>query len=261
MPAISAHYYFGQEVYEQLPNKIKNVIDKSKDAFDLGLQGPDIFFYYRPYKKNIVEKYGENLHKEQAFGLVEKTVKLLKDKSNKYIFSYLLGFSCHFILDSSCHSLINKLAPNTIEHLQIEAELDRIILGEQGFAGESVKRWKLIPTGEKISEALEQVYPPRSKAEIDAAIRSMVFYSRLLYSPRGIKQSMLVIIEKFLGKVGLFTSLIIRKEPYQRFTEPAKEILPIYKLAITDAVTQIENIYIAIKEDIALSDSLKRSFN
>ncbi len=261
MPAIAAHYYFGQEVYDQLPNKIKNTIDKSKDAFDLGLQGPDIFFYYQPYKKNIVEKFGQNLHKEQVFNFIEKAVTLLKNKSNKYIFSYLLGFSCHFILDSSCHSLINKLAPSTIEHFQLETELDRMIIEKNGFAAaESFKRWKLIPACEKIPQALALIYQPRTKAEIDTAIKSMVFYSRLLYSPRGIKKGLLLAIEKCLGKTGLFTSLIIAKKPYERYTEPAREIMPLYDLALDEAVLQLENIYVAVKEDIVLSERLKRTF-
>ena len=51
MPAIYAHLRFGEEVAKMLSKPYAKFIEKHKDAFHLGTQGPDILFYHRPMKK------------------------------------------------------------------------------------------------------------------------------------------------------------------------------------------------------------------
>lgn len=49
MPSTYAHYRLGQEVLKNLPAKEKRLIEQHKELFDIGLHGPDILFYYKPY--------------------------------------------------------------------------------------------------------------------------------------------------------------------------------------------------------------------
>ena len=65
MPAAYAHYRFGKEVYKELPENEKEWIREGKDAFLLGLHGPDLLFYYFPLSKNRINQQGVRLHKEQ----------------------------------------------------------------------------------------------------------------------------------------------------------------------------------------------------
>ena len=44
MPAAYAHYVFGKKVYAMLPKREKELICEGKDAFLLGLHGPDLLF-------------------------------------------------------------------------------------------------------------------------------------------------------------------------------------------------------------------------
>ena len=58
MPGFVTHYLFGVNVFQGLPNgSIKNNLRKNHAAFALGLQGPDVFFYYLPsyllHQKNL----------------------------------------------------------------------------------------------------------------------------------------------------------------------------------------------------------------
>ena len=44
MPSTYAHYRMGQEVYHNLTGKPKQIIEKYKELYDIGLHGPDILF-------------------------------------------------------------------------------------------------------------------------------------------------------------------------------------------------------------------------
>ena len=49
MPGYVTHYIFGREVYHNLKNNsLKKNLYYNRAAYGLGLQGPDIFFYYLP---------------------------------------------------------------------------------------------------------------------------------------------------------------------------------------------------------------------
>ena len=65
MPTTYAHDLFGQKVYRQLPDQVKEIIRKNGELYRIGLHGPDIFFYYFIFK-NHVSSVGYRMHKEKA---------------------------------------------------------------------------------------------------------------------------------------------------------------------------------------------------
>ena len=52
MPAIYAHDRFGEKAAKKLDGELKRFVFEYYPQFEIGLQGPDIFFFYRPYMKN-----------------------------------------------------------------------------------------------------------------------------------------------------------------------------------------------------------------
>lgn len=64
MPTTYAHDLFGQKVYRQLPDQVKEIIRKNGELYRIGLHGPDIFFYYFIFK-NHVSSVGYRMHKEK----------------------------------------------------------------------------------------------------------------------------------------------------------------------------------------------------
>ena len=49
------------------------------------------------------------------------------------LLAYLLGFGCHYILDSACHPYVNKMAAEgVIPHIVLEKEFDRVLMEETG---------------------------------------------------------------------------------------------------------------------------------
>ena len=49
MPAFYAHERFGKKVWQQTEGDLKEIIRSHYPQFRIGLQGPDIFFFYRLY--------------------------------------------------------------------------------------------------------------------------------------------------------------------------------------------------------------------
>ena len=54
-------------------------------------------------------------------------------KKNPALMAYLLGFGCHYILDSTCHPYVNQVAAEgKISHTLFEKEFDRMLMYETG---------------------------------------------------------------------------------------------------------------------------------
>ena len=49
MPSTYAHYRFGQDVLRALPEKYRTTLLQEEDLFNIGLHGPDLLFYYKPF--------------------------------------------------------------------------------------------------------------------------------------------------------------------------------------------------------------------
>ena len=129
MPATYAHYVFGKKVFQKLPEGIKQEICQGKDAFLLGLHGPDLLFYYYPIKKNRINQQGVLLHKELAADFFDRGRTYWRRSEDPKLRAYLYGFLCHFILDNECHPFVNKYVEERgLGHLTIETEFDRYLM-------------------------------------------------------------------------------------------------------------------------------------
>ena len=67
MPAVYAHRRFGEEVLAACQNdEARTAIESYPDLFRIGLQGPDILFYYDPLRKNPYKAAGDAIHDAAA---------------------------------------------------------------------------------------------------------------------------------------------------------------------------------------------------
>lgn len=105
MPDFTAHHLLGQEVLRRLPEEGKMAIMQAPAAFFWGLQGPDPLFY----GGHRLARYGSLLHRQPP----ERLLRLLflqaahaKGQRKKLLNSYLLGFLCHYAMDSGLHPYI-----------------------------------------------------------------------------------------------------------------------------------------------------------
>ena len=113
MPTTYTHDIFGKEVYKRLPSEIKEAIRESKSMYLIGLHGPDILFYYQPLMKNRVSGLGHQVHQREAAEFFCQAVVKYQEEPTAQMLSYLLGFGCHYILDSACHPYVRRFEKET----------------------------------------------------------------------------------------------------------------------------------------------------
>ena len=92
MPAVYAHYLFGKKVYKALPEAEKKMVRQGKDAFLIGLHGPDLLFYYRPFGKNRINQQGTRMHRELAAGFFEKGKEEYEKDHDPVLRAYPVSF-------------------------------------------------------------------------------------------------------------------------------------------------------------------------
>ena len=73
MPGFTTHYVLGMKAYNDMPqNNLKFIIAKYRWLYQLGLQGPDMFFYNLPILRHRdhrnVGSYMQDVYKRQSQG-------------------------------------------------------------------------------------------------------------------------------------------------------------------------------------------------
>jgi len=261
MPAVTAHYYFGQEVLKLLPKEIESMIEENKEVFDFGLQGPDFLFFYKPIKNNRVSNLGHRIHREPASIFLENALKRMGKAPGGKMRVYLMGFVCHFILDSSLHGRISQAAPKTQEHNMLEAELDgKIIREHYDLEPQNFKRYDLLKVDTDNFRWMEAFYPELSETVLKKAAKSFRFYAMLLHpKPLWKRNSLSALENAFFGEYR-FTSLIIGKNENEKFSGTVDELYLLMGGLAVKAAEAVGNVYALMEGKGTLSKVFERNF-
>lgn len=124
MPGFITHYLYGMKAYHDWGSgNLKSMLHRHHAAYCLGLQGPDIYFFYLPSligdgSKNIGSlMHATNVHYffKRYLDEMELLLGAAPDRDSLPSFciyhfetavSYLAGFLCHYTLDFSVHPYI-----------------------------------------------------------------------------------------------------------------------------------------------------------
>lgn len=190
MPSNYAHYRFGRRVLEGLPEDLRRAIGENPRLYDVGLHGPDIFFYYDPFAR---DNPGSRFHRQSGREFFTRACKHLRLKPSAPGRAYLYGVLSHYCLDSICHPFVNEVdQAGQIGHIELETEFDRFLLELDGhvppWAQDTTRHLKL---GKGESDHIVPFYPGISSLQIRNSVHRMVFLSRLLVAPGGVKRAVL----------------------------------------------------------------------
>jgi len=176
MPAILTHYIAGQAVLNSLAPQIREKIKPCEQLYNLGTQGPDIFFYYLPgAMRKRSRGIGQYMHQHDLGLFLVQMAQEAKAASchgacpglrpggldpqsppcdlQSAIFSYTAGFIMHYVVDSHTHPYVyarteksgaSKIENSTTHH-KFEAAIDNAML--KIFSGKNpaaYKLWQLI---------------------------------------------------------------------------------------------------------------------
>ena len=143
MPGFTTHYIFGMKAYNDMPfTPLKHTIAKYRWLYQLGLQGPDMFFYNIPILRHRdYRNVGSYMHEHKVNAFFECCLRRIgtirSRQQQEEAISYLTGFMNHYIADSICHPYVYGRigypvdAPTSMHHgmhAHLENELDAILL-------------------------------------------------------------------------------------------------------------------------------------
>jgi hypothetical protein len=227
MPALLTHDYFGEDIWARMRDqdfscsgKTSALVEELRRAFLLGNQGPDPFFYtLRSFRLAKNKKFGSLMHRERAAETLEVFRRLASrapEPAASLIWAYLLGFLCHFTLDSIMHPFVYAqqyaLCDAGVEgldwrdgsalHGYIEATLDMMLLRRRRGVGISEYNYTkdVLEAGAETLTLLDAAYRVLA-CEVYAVdlpfgafsrgVKDMRLTIKALYSPRGIKRQLI----------------------------------------------------------------------
>ncbi len=261
MPASYTHFNFGQEVFEVLPKEIKEIISPNIKAYYIGLNGPDIFFYYKPLSSNSINRYGHRLHREAAYEFLNNAKGYIRETKDEVSFAYILGFICHFILDSQCHPYISEaMRRSKISHAEIEAEFDGFLMRRNNLNPRRHSAGEHIADDRVIASHISPFYEKIKDDEIYKCLKSVRFYNKLLLSSNNFKKCFIKGALKIIKGGESFSNMIINDNPNPKCKKINEDLLILKENAIDEAVHNIEKYYYAVKDNNKLSERFNCNF-
>ena len=110
MPSNYAHYRFGVEMLQLMPGDIRRTVNRFRRLYDMGLHGPDVFFYYNPLHQTKTGEMGRRIHKQSGADLFMRICRSLRMEPSEGGEAYLYGLLTHYCLDSLCHPYVIETA-------------------------------------------------------------------------------------------------------------------------------------------------------
>ena len=179
MPANYAHYRFGRQLLSGMSPENSRSIQRFRRLYDMGMHGPDIFFYYSPLVKTAVGQLGDASHSQTGQEFFSRACGQAGTEAARV---YLLGLLGHYCLDSVCHPYVEKtVKAGKARHTELETEFDRYLLAADGIArphaydGSNHMR---LTRGECVTAAL--FYPEATPANVNHSVRRMARTVRFL---------------------------------------------------------------------------------
>ena len=193
MPASYAHYRFGKLLLPGLPADVRQTIQRFRRMYDMGLQGPDFFFYYNLFMNTATGQLGKVFHRQTGREFFPTACKAATSDAAK---AYLYGLLGHYCLDSICHPFVNRLVSiGEAAHVPLESEYERFLLAMDGVAAPhtyDMSKMLRLTRGECMT--VSDFYPGSSGGKVAVSIRMMAQLSKFL--SHGNRRQQMQILQK-----------------------------------------------------------------
>ena len=262
MPSTYAHRRFGADVLQQLPAALQDQIGKNRALFDVGLHGPDLLFYYHAAKSNPVSALGNAMHEQKGevfFTRAHTVVENATDKSAAL--AYVLGFVCHFALDSTCHPYVEAYVRESgVGHCEIETEFDNALMREDGLDPIKFFTASHIKPSRERAEIIAPFYEGLTGLQVLDALKGMIAMHRLLQPSGAVKRWVVLTGMKVVGKYDMLHGLVADPQPNPKCVESGKRLEELYAQALPLAETLILEFVAKLDTDQPLSKAFDHTF-
>lgn len=262
MPTTYAHYRLGAKVIEALPDSAKKTALQYRGLFDIGVHGPDIFFYHNPIMQSSLVRLGVLMHHEAGYVFFKRAAAVVRKNTEKEAHkAYLYGFLCHFALDVTCHGYIGEyIAKSGVGHYEIEAELDRELLEKDGFTAVSKCLTGHLHATEQNAAVISDFWEMVSTKQAKQTIKRMIFFLNVLRAPSRIKRGILFGIMKIAHLYEPMHGLVINYQENPLCRESTDWLMAHFDEAVALAVRLIVEYETYIQTGGSLSDTFSYDF-
>lgn len=258
MPSTYAHYRFGKEVYKLLPASLREEIAYSSALYKIGLHGPDLLFYYKALYPNEISSVGFRMHEVSADIFFGGAAEVVKTRNQ---LAYIIGFICHFVLDSECHGYIEKyIQAKGVSHTEIEVEFDRMLMIKDGYNPVVHPLTDHIYADIGIARVIHTFFPGIEAKKLAKALRSMKFYNALLIAPNKLKRNLIYAILKITGNEKEMHGLVVNPKGNPKCRKSCERLMELYENAVPTALELIEDYMETLRNGKELNQRFYRTF-
>ncbi|MBQ4312270.1 MAG: zinc dependent phospholipase C family protein [Oscillospiraceae bacterium] len=244
MPETYAHYCMGRDVLDSLPDELYDRISNYRSLFDIGLHGPDIFFYYIPVIPNHVNITGYAMHKRNPRAFLKNARRVIRNEETaedqNAELAYIFGFLCHYVLDRYFHAyIISAINKYKVNHSQLETAFDCRLIKKDGYDPKRYKITSHIHPSAYNSTIISKFYAGITPKEVRSAMYQQIFLCNTLVSPSPYRKMMMNVAFLFTGTFKFMHNLLIMDSYSDKVEKCCDDMSALYDLAVKDAVSAI----------------------
>ena len=262
MPAVYAHRRFGGEVLAVCENPMaRAAIHRFPVLYQIGLQGPDLLFYYDALRSNPYKDAGNAMHDEPAAPFFEAAAKKVNGLAEgQAVLSYLLGFVCHFALDSECHSYVEyEIQRSGHGHIAIETALEGALMEADGVDWTTRNPAGYIVASETNARVIARVLPA-GRREIRTSLANMKRMNRLLMPSCGLKNHLTQRVLELAGKWDVLGGLLIYALDRPAYARSSARLEQLAEGAVPVALELMDSLCAHIASGAPLSERFNRTY-
>lgn len=260
MPAIYAHYRFGVALLPGMPGDVRRTIGRFRRLFDVGLHGPDIFYYNPQLLKSAAEVLGHKFHKQTGRDFFQRVCRVTRMEKSEAAQAYLYGVLCHYALDVACHSFVNAQAGiGPASHVEIESEFDRFLLeldGKRPPESQDMSPHIRLTPGE--CETVAKFYPGVTARAVQSGVANMARCTRLFATPDGARRT---VLRKSMDTVApKLSGLMMTVGPNPRCANLNHRLLELYNVGVEVFPVLLEQIQAHLTYNGGLGEEFDEQF-
>jgi len=236
MPGFITHYICGQAALGAADSNAQKMIRPYQQFYNIGTQGPDIFFYYVPgFLKKHSRDIGIQMHKHHFGDFISHMIDImmidkLPDVSRDLLFAYISGFLTHYAMDATAHPYVYsktgvrqkgdkaKAIKYSVDHRKFETAIDVLMLNLMSSKKPAdYKLWELIHVDNDqvrivagaMSASIRETYGRNiSPKDVYKAMAYMTNITRIIQSRRGRRKRFMELIENLMIGEHLVSSIV-----------------------------------------------------
>ena len=177
-------------------------------------------------------------------------------------YAYLMGFVCHFILDSECHPYVESyIEKSGVQHLEIEEEFEKKLMRMDGKDPFSYPLARLVPVDIATADAIWPFYDNISRKTVMQSLRDLRLIKQIFTAPGAVKYKMVNTGLKLSGHYADMKGLMNQRRDNPKCEESNEELMRRFDEAADLAARMIISLDESIWSRKELDERFDRTFS